>query len=1069
MSYSKLNKEEIDKSITRLRELYPDLVDIQITIGYLSKENIKKGLIVESSTKEYNSIVSKFLGTGKTLVSIQMAESEKFFKYTIRNNPNFENKVYEYRIDEFSLSEATQYAVWSELISKSNYCYTDVWISFNNLIKNKGIYLNTFITLNLSDEALVEGFIHNFSNVLKVFYFDFLIDIVMAEWSASLTREAIKSAKAAIMGRNMSHNLGSHVLYYLRQHFNLDVDMLNQLLYNLEFVDKGNDNVQIGLKGINTNLIAKSQLELPFLKGIGTFMAYLQERQDFIAAVATDYVPSFTTVNFKDFVIDNFTKDKKALRHSGQTKQEENILLKYIAKSEDVDVEIKFQGEYLGDKIGFNSDGKTVYDFYLDMPGGILGRQAFYSILENIIRNAAKHSKRIDERTSLELNIKIQDPTIDSCYESATQGNLNAWKDKYYWVTIIDNCISSDIIADNINKSLQKPLIDENFKLIEDSKGIKEIMISALWLCGSSVSDLEKPEDRLKYVFAKFDHQNQNLSYNLFLLKSKLLIVIIDKSDNSIHHFNQLREIAIIDKDTFFKNLEDVKRYELVIDTTSENKDIPNENEDKNRENIGSYKEGLKRYLKVKFETLIKLLKLDNLNQHSFSKLFEEYIRKQYYYGSVEEYENIFPKFVFNIESKDGNTTIVTTENYKKLLCNLKGNQLSDEPIEFTEGEYKDSYKLVAFKRHIHDKPLEFFWPQEPDEKNNFNMKENKVLTVIKDKEKIGESQEKIFLEKIEKAVGKKGKFLSIETITGDNASFRLLNHTVIDDRWMLEQIEAANARILIIDERLFKTYHYFKMEGGEYPDNVVDWFYKLIKLMYDTYKINKENNISLNDRTKELFDLYNESKNDKRYKIIHQIIDCINLDDVKCIYDLNKPLFRNEYINKDNLEGLINANINSKINTEYIINHKGLLFKLKNIDIATIIDKKVVDIFGSEIGKISPTKIDGKDSEFDFNSFDLKTEFHYISVHQGILDKLLLNKNDTPEGEEKENKEFQITQSIKSLKDLTKIKAIVHTGRGKPNYIRGVCGFRSLSDLDYALREPKSILIDYFKSASYE
>ena len=30
-------------------------------------------------------------------------------------------------------------------------------------------------------------------------------------------RESVKSAKAAIMSRNMSHNLGSHVMFYIKQ------------------------------------------------------------------------------------------------------------------------------------------------------------------------------------------------------------------------------------------------------------------------------------------------------------------------------------------------------------------------------------------------------------------------------------------------------------------------------------------------------------------------------------------------------------------------------------------------------------------------------------------------------------------------------------------------------------------------------------------------------------------------------------------------------------------------------------------------------------------------------------
>ncbi len=42
----------------------------------------------------------------------------------------------------------------------------------------------------------------------------------------------------------------------------------------------------------------------------------------------------------------------------------------------------------------------------VDLPGGVLGRQAIYSILENLIRNAAKHGFK-NEETDKELKIDI--------------------------------------------------------------------------------------------------------------------------------------------------------------------------------------------------------------------------------------------------------------------------------------------------------------------------------------------------------------------------------------------------------------------------------------------------------------------------------------------------------------------------------------------------------------------------------------------------------------------------------------------------------------------------------------
>ena len=137
--------------------------------------------------------------------------------------------------------------------------------------------------------------------------------------------EAIKSAKAAIMSRNMSHNLGSHVMSYLKQNLSSVRRMLNdKILYELVKNDKIASTIT-------------ENMEMPFLVGLGHFVSYLQERQDFIATIATDFIPYNSTVNFKDGIYDMLNPDKKFERHSKNKEtvlQTDNILLGNIARSE---------------------------------------------------------------------------------------------------------------------------------------------------------------------------------------------------------------------------------------------------------------------------------------------------------------------------------------------------------------------------------------------------------------------------------------------------------------------------------------------------------------------------------------------------------------------------------------------------------------------------------------------------------------------------------------------------------------------------------------------------------------
>ena len=153
-------------------------------------------------------------------------------------------------------------------------------------------------------------------------------------------REAMKSAKAAIMSRNMSHNLGSHVMSYLKQNLSSVQSMLNDRILALLF-----ENEQDMLNKLEIEFRKKllpdkkdslsEKAALPFLVGLGQFISYIQERQDFIATIATDFIPYLSNINFKDFVYDELNPDKRYERHKDRKNLEiDNILLGNIARSE---------------------------------------------------------------------------------------------------------------------------------------------------------------------------------------------------------------------------------------------------------------------------------------------------------------------------------------------------------------------------------------------------------------------------------------------------------------------------------------------------------------------------------------------------------------------------------------------------------------------------------------------------------------------------------------------------------------------------------------------------------------
>ncbi len=874
--------------------------------------------------------------------------------------------------------------------------------------KAKGIYISHFIAA-FSDNIMF----------IKDLRFRLLVQTIgeirhrkfVEELQRQNKQEAIKSAKAAIMSRNMSHNLGSHVIYYLRQYLNGDTKELAELLQNLNIEEKGEDiKVSFGedpLTGISKSIVNKSKFELPFLRGIGTFLTYLQERQDFIASIATDSIPSFTTVNFKDFIVDNLLRDKKASRHRDNTRQERNILLNYIAKSENTDIVITFNGTSLDESISVQGRN-DLYKIMVDIPGGILGRQAFYSIVENIIRNSAKHSTVNQEKKELKLDISIE---------------KSGYNTEYYGVTICDN----QKISKTTKKKLQcyllnDQLIDnETYKLNDDHKGIKEILISALWLTGKNIMDV-KDENRSKYIDIINLEKDDNLAYRFWLLRTKKLLIIVD-TELAETQADDI-EFKVISISTFFleeqDNFKRFSRYGIVIDAT--------------KDGINHHKSGLattiifRRYFKVHRSELFhdpsNSIKLD---EDSYIRYYLMYLQKQY--GNTH-FQGIFEsvKFEFNINTNDtGSKTRPAHFELPEIRrwFNLEKNA-HEISIEKGIGEsvvYKEvGAKQIAFLRHLENNPNELFI-------DGFDINSDRSRTIEK-------------LKKI------KQEFISIESITGNNASFSMISDAIFNDEWALKQLEAAFAKVLIIDERLYDTYNpkTHNFNTSEHSTHIKQ---QIFDLLNEVFVFPKESNCeNLNTaNSDQLLSIFAYAAHSGKHPRVIEILRESNIRLEKVELKLDK--FHEHYISYIiKLRAILNTEQKS-----YMDFKRAFIFSLKNIDVATLKEKKLENIWGEELGLIDEN-----------GSIHINQAYHYISIHQGIIDKLFnIVQNDS-------NDKAKYFESILAeFNNKALIKSIVHTGRGKPNYIEGVSAYQSLSDLDQALRESKINIIDYFISASYE
>jgi|GEM_PF-1798873 len=268
-----------------------------------------------------------------------------------------------------------------------------------------------------------------------------------------------RSAVAAIMSRNMSHNIGSHVLAHLAQ-----------------------------------------QTQTPAGPSLSRFHAYLATRMDFLADVSTRSGSVMLAKRFYRDVIHEF-------------KSQQTLLLDHISGTSLSGDQIRLIGRYEGRRLTLN---ELDSDPIVALPNDILGAQALYVILENIIRNCAKHSRIQDE---LRLDLELE--------------RTSSFSRAYYRLTIRDHlcgCLQEPNLIFRINDALQQPIIREDGSLHQGHWGLLEMKIAAAYL-------RQEPPERLDQISGEEQHPGEppllhaievdhSLCYELYLLRPQFLLVV---------------------------------------------------------------------------------------------------------------------------------------------------------------------------------------------------------------------------------------------------------------------------------------------------------------------------------------------------------------------------------------------------------------------------------------------------------------------------------------------------------------------------------------------------------------
>jgi len=261
-----------------------------------------------------------------------------------------------------------------------------------------------------------------------------------------------KTARAAIMARNFSHNVGSHAL-------------ANPHLFE-----------SLGLR------VEKKEEAEEVERRLGTFNAYMQGRLDFMARAMSKSSHRPEPLFLLQDVMEGFFKQGVLL---------DNLIEDASYSGKNIEFHINIQGNkvkytWCKEEKSKPTDGSEYFGFHTDddkldvivgIPGGMVGAHALYAFLENILRNSTKYGKKGSQEAKLIIHLNLE-----KCEGKRSQ------KDKEPgWILSIWDNISTDAehsASTKIREFINQSLINDDGSMNHKGHGIQEMKLCAELLSG---------------------------------------------------------------------------------------------------------------------------------------------------------------------------------------------------------------------------------------------------------------------------------------------------------------------------------------------------------------------------------------------------------------------------------------------------------------------------------------------------------------------------------------------------------------------------------------------------------
>jgi hypothetical protein len=331
-------------------------------------------------------------------------------------------------------------------------------------------------------------------------------------------RDEIRPIVSSVMSRNISHNIGSHVL----------VNVENRMY---------------------TTPIAEHQ----------KLITYILERMNFIAQVSTLWSPVWSLPrHFQGEVIQQFLEQRHILHN--------------ILTSDGLFFKEEYQNNYHLTQSNQDNDERHTFkiipcqkepcqpneknelqdtqhnDIVIDIPGGKVGYHALYTIIENILRNAAKYGYATlssSYKKQMILTIKLQKSDDEHQFKVKIWDNVSYISNTKYEYELNSN---SSITCNNIERVENEPFIKLSFSV----------------------------DDAPLYIFVhlqkEFDHQKKlkniglhSASKNFGYAKKLKEKNVFFMSEARFHSFLRDLENEEIDEKYHYKNIDILQRAHSIL------------------------------------------------------------------------------------------------------------------------------------------------------------------------------------------------------------------------------------------------------------------------------------------------------------------------------------------------------------------------------------------------------------------------------------------------------------------------------------------------------------------------